>query len=61
MLCEVEICCQRLKRTASKASVTKEKEKKKYYFDLEIKMKFLAMEGARLQNSYPGGAPIKPV
>lgn len=55
MLCEMEICCQRLKRTASKSSVKKRKIKS------GIKMKFLAMEGARLQNSYPGGACMKPV
>lgn len=36
-------------------------KKDEYCFNLEIKMKFLAMEGARLQNSYPGGAGTKPV
>lgn len=36
-------------------------KKDEYYFNLEIEMKFLAMEGAMLQNSYPGGAGTKPV
>jgi len=36
-------------------------KKDEYYFNLQIKMKFLAMEGVRLQNSYPGEAGTKTV
>ena len=54
----MERCYQRLEENCLKGPSCNKDE---YYFNLEIKMKFLAMEGVRLQNNYPGGAGTEPV